>query len=65
MIELPRDAAFVAEHVLACHDIDAWAWAPTALPAAALDRVANKRHTPPETRAMVRNALERRGGIPL
>ena len=59
-IELPRDAAFVAEQILACHDIGAWAWALKSLPEDALERVAAKAHTPPETKAMIRNALARR-----
>ncbi|MCY4422959.1 MAG: hypothetical protein OXC06_07815 [Acidimicrobiaceae bacterium] len=59
-IELPRDAAFVAEHLLACDDIAAWGWAVTTLPRDALERVAAKDFTPPETKAMIRNALARR-----
>ena len=62
VIALPRDAAFVAEHILACHDIDAWGWAITSLPLSALERVANKVRTPPATRAMIRNAVRRRNG---
>lgn len=62
-IALPRDAAFVAEHILACHDIDAWGWAITSLPLSALERVADKDHTPPATRAMIRNAVRRRNGV--
>ena len=64
-IEFPRDVVFVAEHMLACHDIEAWGWAIATLPAAALERVAGKEHTPPQTRAMIRNALRARNGIPL
>lgn len=64
-IELPRDAAFVAEHMLACHDIEAWGWAIATLPSAALERVARKERTPPETRAMIRNALRVRDDVPL
>ena len=56
-IELPRDAAFVAEHMLTCHDLDAWAWALDTLPAEALARVAGKECTPPEVKAMIHNAL--------
>ena len=61
-VELPRDAAFVAEHILACHDIAAWGWAISTLPPAALERVAGKERTTPETRAMIRNALRHRDG---
>ena len=46
LIELPRDAAFVAEHMLTCHDIDAWAWALDSLPTEALEFVADKDVTP-------------------
>ena len=61
LIELPRDAAFVAEHLLTYHDIDAWAWALEALPREALERVADKECIPPEVKAMIRNALSERG----
>ena len=59
-IELPRDAAFVAEHLLACDDIAAWGWVLTVLPYQALERVAAKDRTPADTRAMILNALARR-----
>lgn len=61
-IALPRDAAFVAEHILACDGIDAWGWAITSLPLSALERVADKDHTPPTTKAMIRSAVRRRNG---
>ena len=64
-IELPRDAAFVAEHLFACHEIEAWGWAITSLSTKALQRVADKPLTPPKTRAMIRNALRHRDGVHL
>ena len=64
-IKLPRDAVFVAEHVLACHDIEAWGWVLEAFPQAALERVAAKERTPPQTRAMIRNALACHDGLSL
>jgi len=63
LIELPRDAAFVAEHLLTYHDIDAWAWALETLPAEALDRVADKEGIPAPVKAMIRNALGEPGGL--
>lgn len=59
-IRLPRDAAFVAEQLLACHDIDAWGWAITTLPRESLERVAAEECTPPATAAMIHNALAQR-----
>ena len=64
-VQLPRDAVFVAEHMLACHDIEAWGWALATLPPQALERVAAKERTPPKTRAIIRNALVQRNGIHL
>lgn len=60
VIRLPRDAAFVAEQLLSCDDIEAWAWAISTLPTDALAQVAADECTPPETAAMVRNALAER-----
>ena len=65
LIELPRDAAFVAEHLLSYHDIDAWAWALETLPPEALERVADKECTPPAVKAMIRNALREPSGLTL
>lgn len=65
LIELPRDAAFVAEHLLTYHDIDAWAWALETLPAEALERVADKECIPPAVKAMIRNALREPSGLTL
>ncbi|MDE0268355.1 MAG: hypothetical protein OXI96_04875 [Acidimicrobiaceae bacterium] len=59
-IELPRDAVFVAEHLLTCHDIAAWGWVVTSLPRRALERVAAKDHILPEVKAMIHNALMQR-----
>ena len=63
LIELPRDAAFVAEHLLTYHDIDAWAWVLETLPAEALERVADKEGTPAAVKAMIRNALREPSGL--
>ena len=63
LIELPRDAAFVAEHLLSYHDLDAWAWALETLPPEALERVADKECTPPPVKAMIRNALREPSGL--
>ena len=61
LIELPRDAAFVAEHLLTYHDIDAWAI--ETLPPEALERVADKECIPPPVKAMIRNALRSPSGL--
>ena len=63
LIELPRDAAFVAEHLLTHHDIDAWAWALEVLPTEALERVADKECIPPPVKSMIRNALREPSGL--
>lgn len=60
VIRLPSDAAFVAEQLLSCDDIEAWAWAVSTLPADALEQVAAQECTSPETAAMIRNALAER-----
>ncbi|MCY4101903.1 MAG: hypothetical protein OXG55_01355 [bacterium] len=60
VIRLPRDAAFVAEQLLSCDDIESWAWVISTLPADVLEQVAADETTSPETAAMVRNALAER-----
>lgn len=60
LYKLPRDAAFVAERILASSDVSSWGWALSTLPCDALEFVEGHPHVPDDRRQLARTALARR-----
>lgn len=64
LYELPRDAAFVAEQILASSDVTSWGWALYTLPCDALEWVAERPHLAEDRRQLINCALaERRASL--
>ena len=63
LYRLPRDATFVAEHILTSGDVSSWGWALLTLPCEALQRVAERPHVPEDRRELIRNTLATRRGV--